>query len=120
MQVQVFEFKIRPTEDIVTGDNTVRFPAGEFLQQDGEDLVWTTDEEGRFLTDPILYIGKYELIEVGAPKGVVLLEDPIPFEIEYAGQALEITSSTLDVENFFARDQYLWAKRAGSSYWLGR
>lgn len=95
-----FEFKIRPTEDIVTGDNTVRFPAGEFLQQDGEDRVWTTDEEGRFLTNPILYIGKYELIEVGAPKGVVLLEDPIPFEIEYAGQAIEITSSTLDVENF--------------------
>lgn len=96
-----FEFKIRPTEDIVTGDNTtVRFPAGEFLQEDGEDLVWITDEDGHFVTDSILYIGKYELVEVGAPKGVVLLEDPIPFEIEYAGQALEITSSTLDVENF--------------------
>lgn len=95
-----FEFKIRPTEDIVTGDNTVRYPANEFLQENGEDLVWTTDEEGRFVTDPILYIGSYELIEVGAPKGVVLLEDPIPFEIEYAGQALEITSSNLEVENF--------------------
>ncbi|MBK0039324.1 MULTISPECIES: SpaA isopeptide-forming pilin-related protein [unclassified Enterococcus] len=95
-----FEFKIRPTEDIVTGDNTVRYPANEFLQEDGEDLIWTTDEEGRFVTDPILYIGSYELVEVGAPKGVVLLEDPIPFEIEYAGQALEITSSNLEVENF--------------------
>jgi len=95
-----FEFKIRPTEDIVTGDNTVRYPANEFLQEDGEDLVWTTDEEGRFVTDPILYIGSYELVEVGAPKGVILLEDPIPFEIEYAGQALEITSSNLEVENF--------------------
>lgn len=95
-----FEFKIRPTEDIVTGDNTVRYPANEFLQEDGEDLVWTTDEEGRFVTDPILYIGSYELVEVGAPKGVVLLEDPIPFEIEYAGQALEIISSNLEVENF--------------------
>ena len=95
-----FEFKIRPTEDIVTGDNTVRYLANEFLQEDGEDLVWTTDEEGRFVTDPILYIGSYELVEVGAPKGVVLLEDPIPFEIEYAGQALEITSSNLKVENF--------------------
>lgn len=95
-----FEFKIRPTEDIVTGDNTVRYPANEFLQEDGEDLVWTTDEEGRFVTDAILYIGSYELVEVGAPKGVVLLEDPIPFEIEYAGQALEITSSNLEVENF--------------------
>lgn len=95
-----FEFKIRPTEDIVTGDNTVRYPANEFLQEDGEDLVWTTDEEGRFVTDPILYIGSYELVEVGAPKGVVLLEDPILFEIEYAGQALEITSSNLEVENF--------------------
>lgn len=95
-----FGFNIRPTEDIVTGDNTVRYPANEFLQEDGEDLVWTTDEEGRFVTDPILYIGSYELVEVGAPKGVVLLEDPIPFEIEYAGQALEITSSNLEVENF--------------------
>jgi uncharacterized surface anchored protein len=95
-----FEFKIRPTEDIVTGDDTVRYPANEFLQEDGEDLVWTTDEEGRFVTDPILYIGSYELVEVGAPKGVALLEDPIPFEIEYAGQALEITSSNLEVENF--------------------
>jgi uncharacterized surface anchored protein len=56
--------------------------------------------QGRFVTDLILHIGSYELVEVGAPKGIVLLEDPIPFEIKYAGQALEITSSNLEVENF--------------------
>lgn len=95
-----FEFKIRPTEDIVTGDGTLRYEAGKFLQADGEDIVWTTDEEGRFTTEPILHIGKYEIVEVGAPKGVVLLEEPLAFEIEYAGQTVDITSAALEVENF--------------------
>ncbi|MGG5308295.1 hypothetical protein IGK38_003027 [Enterococcus pernyi] len=95
-----FGFKIRPTEDIVTGDGTLRYEAGKFLQADGEDIVWTTDEDGKFTTDPLLFIGKYEVVEVSAPAGVVLLDEPIPFSIDYAGQTIDITSSSLEVENF--------------------
>ncbi|MDF2534452.1 MAG: cna protein [Bacillales bacterium] len=95
-----FGFKIRPTEDIVTGDGTLRYEAGKFLQADGEDIVWTTGEDGKFTTDPLLFIGKYEVVEVSAPAGVVLLDEPIPFSIDYAGQTVDITSSSLEVENF--------------------
>ncbi|MGG5305299.1 hypothetical protein IGK16_002970 [Enterococcus pernyi] len=95
-----FGFKIRPTEDIVTGDGTLRYEAGKFLQAEGEDIVWTTDEDGKFTTDPLLFIGKYEVVEVSAPAGVVLLDEPIPFSIDYAGQTVDITSSSLEVENF--------------------
>ena len=95
-----FDFKIRPTEDIVTGDGTRRYEAGKFLQKDGEDIVWTTDEDGKFTTDSLLFIGKYEVVEVSAPAGVVLLDKPIPFSIDYAGQTVDITSTSLEVENF--------------------
>lgn len=96
-----FSFKIRPTEDIVTADGTTRFTAGEFLQKDGEDQVWTTDSEGNFQTDAFLYIGNYELVEVKAPAGVNLQDtNPIPFEITYAGQNVAITSTTATAENY--------------------
>ncbi|EMF0131513.1 LPXTG cell wall anchor domain-containing protein [Enterococcus hirae] len=96
-----FSFKIRPTEDIVTADGTIRFKAGEFLQKDGEDQVWTTDSEGNFQTEPFLYIGKYEAVEVKAPAGVNLQDvTPIPFEITYAGQNIAITSTTATAENY--------------------
>lgn len=96
-----FSFKIRPTEDIVTADGTTRFAAGEFLQKDGEDQVWTTDSEGNFQTDAFLYIGNYELVEVKAPAGVNLQDaNPIPFEITYAGQNVAITSTTATAENY--------------------
>lgn len=95
-----FGFKIRPTEDIITGDGTRRYPAGEFLQKDGEDIIWMTNEEGRFTTDPLLFIGAYEIVEVSAPAGVVLLDEPFPFSIDYAGQTVDVTSSSLEIENF--------------------
>lgn len=98
-----FEFKIRPTEDITTSDGTLRYPSGEFLQVDGEDIIWKTDENGILITEPILYLGKYEIIEIGAPKGVVLLEEPVPFEIEEADQTVSITSATLEIENFLQK-----------------
>ncbi|MDC4248081.1 MSCRAMM family protein [Enterococcus faecium] len=99
-----FSFKIRPTEDIVTADGTTRFTAGEFLQKDGQDQVWTTDSEGNFQTEPFLYIGKYEAVEVQAPAGVNLQDvTPIPFEITYAGQNVAITSTTATAENYLQK-----------------
>ncbi|EOW1885821.1 SpaA isopeptide-forming pilin-related protein, partial [Enterococcus hirae] len=99
-----FSFKIRPTEDIVTADGTTRFKAGEFLQKDGQDQVWTTDSEGNFQTEPFLYIGKYEAVEVKAPAGVNLQDVlPIPFEITYAGQNVTITSTTATAENYLQK-----------------
>ncbi|EOS7866231.1 LPXTG cell wall anchor domain-containing protein [Enterococcus hirae] len=96
-----FSFNIRPTEDIVTADGTIRFKAGEFLQKDGKAQVWTTDNNGEFQTDPCLYIGKYEAVEVQAPAGVNLQDvKPIPFEITYAGQNVDITSTTATAENY--------------------
>lgn len=96
-----FSFKIRATEDIVTADGTTHMKAGEFLQKDGQDQVWTTDSEGNFQTQANLYIGNYELVEVKAPAGVNLEDNkPITFEITYAGQSVEISSTTANAENY--------------------
>lgn len=95
-----FAFKIRPTEDIITGDQTIRFKAREFIQENGEDKIWKTASDGFFETEAFLYIGSYELIEVAAPKGVILKVEPVPFEILYEGQHIEISSTSAEVENY--------------------
>lgn len=58
----------------------------------------TTDENGEFMT-PFLYLGKYEAIEKSAPNGVVIDSTPIPFELRYAGQQVELTSVSLTAHN---------------------
>jgi LPXTG-motif cell wall-anchored protein len=93
------KFKVRATKDNATADNTIRIHKGEFVQYQGSDLVLTTDENGQAKSPVILTIGDYELVEIEAPAGIVLAEEPIPFSIDYAGQSKTITSTSVLAEN---------------------
>ena len=93
------KFKVRAAEDITTPDGTVRLAKGEYVQKDGKDLELVTNDLGDTLSDPNLYIGKYEAIEIEAPSGFVMAEEPIPFEIKYEGQLVELSSTDVEVEN---------------------
>ncbi|MBE9855092.1 LPXTG cell wall anchor domain-containing protein [Enterococcus faecalis] len=93
------KFKIRAREDITTPDGTVRLAKGEYVQKDGKDFELITDDLGMAKSDPNLYLGKYEAVEIEAPSGFVMLEEPIPFEIKYAGQLVELASIDVKVEN---------------------
>ncbi|EJW9248778.1 hypothetical protein OC441_002376, partial [Enterococcus faecalis] len=93
------EFTIRAREEIKTPDGTVRLEKGEYVQKDGEMLVLKTNEFGEALSEPNLYIGQYEFLEISAPNGFVLIKDPIPFDIEYEGQLVEVSSTTVSIEN---------------------
>lgn len=97
---QGFRFKIEAAEDVVTPDGTVRFKQGETIQFDGEDYILETTEDGSATSPAFLYIGNYYLVEIGAPAGVALLKEPVPFSIEYAGQEVEVSTSEVDVDNF--------------------
>ncbi|HGF7570094.1 TPA: SpaA isopeptide-forming pilin-related protein [Enterococcus hirae] len=93
------KFKIRAAEDIKTPDGTIRLAKGEYVQKDGKDFELETNDLGMAESEPNLYLGKYEAVEVSAPSGFVMLEKPIPFEIKYAGQLVEISSIDVKVEN---------------------
>lgn len=93
------KFKIRAREDITTPDGTVRLAKGEYVQKDGKDFELITDDSGMAKSDPNLYLGKYEAVEIEAPNGFVMLEEPIPFEIKYTGQLVELASIDVKVEN---------------------
>ncbi|MFP7291573.1 SpaA isopeptide-forming pilin-related protein [Enterococcus hirae] len=93
------KFKVRAAEDITTPDGTIRLAKGEYIQKDGKDLELVTNDLGDTLSDPNLYLGKYEAIEVEAPNGFVMSKDPIPFEIKYACQLVELASIDVKVEN---------------------
>ncbi|MCR1913423.1 SpaA isopeptide-forming pilin-related protein [Enterococcus hirae] len=99
MDLAGVKFKVRAAEDITTPDGTIRLAKGEYIQKDGKDLELVTNDLGDTLSDPNLYLGKYEAIEVEAPNGFVMSKDPIPFEIKYAGQLVELASIDVKVEN---------------------
>ncbi len=89
-------FDISAREDIVTGDGKVQHEAG--------DLVGTyiTDEEGKFTSDQ-LYIGAYFAKEKAAPNGFIIKDDEIDFTINYEGQLVPLTSSSIEAENSWNR-----------------
>lgn len=87
-------FDIEAAEDIMTNDGTVRVKKGDVV------ATMTTDENGEFMTPP-LYLGKYQAIEKKAPNGLVISSTPIPFELKYVGQMVELTSISLTAHNEF-------------------
>lgn len=60
----------------------------------------TTDEQGAWRS-PELYLGNYQAVEVAAPNGFIVDPTPIPFELKYAGQLVELTSTSLTATNDF-------------------
>ncbi|MGY0354244.1 SpaA isopeptide-forming pilin-related protein [Enterococcus avium] len=87
-------FDIEAATDIITNDGTVRAKKGDIV------ATMTTDEKGECMTPP-LYLGKYQAVEKFAPSGVVVDTKPIPFELKYVGQLVELTSTSLTVHNEF-------------------
>ena len=86
------EFEIRAAEDITTPDGTLRYSAGEVMD------TLTTSADGT-ATSTELYLGKYEIVETKAPYGMVLNEEPISVELEYAGQEVAVTSTSVSIYN---------------------
>lgn len=85
------EFEIRAAEDITTPDGTLRYSAGE--------VVDTLTTSAGTATSTELYLGKYEIVETKAPYGMVLNEEPISVELEYAGQEVAVTSTSVSIYN---------------------
>lgn len=86
------EFEIRAAEDIYTPDGTLRYSAGEVVD------TLTTSADGTS-TSKELYLGKFEIVETKAPYGMVLNEEPISVELEYAGQEVAVTSTSVSIYN---------------------
>ena len=95
-----FKFKIKAMEDIVAPDGTRYYAKGEFIQNNGQDILLTTNERGEAISPELFYIGKYALVEVFAPAGVVLDTTEHAFEIEYAGQTQEVSTKSIALENY--------------------
>ena len=76
-------FQVIASEDIITPDGTVRANAGDVVAE----LV--TGENGYAETD-LLYLGKYEVMEVSAPYGYVKNFEIQAVELTYAGQEVVI------------------------------
>lgn len=87
-------FDIKAAEDIITNDGTIRAKKDEIV------ATTTTDEKGEFMSPP-LYLGKYQAIEKFAPNGLVIDGTPILFELKYVGQLVELTSTSIAVQNDF-------------------
>ena len=85
-------YQIIAAEDIVTPDGTVRYEAGTVV-----DTV-TTDDTG-LAKSKELYLGKYKVLEVEAPYGMVLNTEVQTAELVYAGQEIELTETSVSFCN---------------------
>lgn len=87
-------FQVIAAEDIITADGTVRANAGDVVAE----LV--TDENGYAESD-LLYLGKYEIVEVSAPYGYVKNPEIQAVELTYAGQEIAVRDK---IEKQFSND----------------
>lgn len=85
-------YQVIAVEDIVTGDGTLRYKAGEVVDE------ITTGENGTAITDE-LYLGRYQVVEVVAPNGYVLNQTPSEVELVYAGQEISIVDAATGFNN---------------------
>lgn len=85
-------YEIRAAEDIYTLDGTLRAEKGTVV-----DTV-TTDENGKASSN-LLYLGKYEIVEIQAPDGMVLDTESKTAELTYAGQEVDVTETAADFYN---------------------
>lgn len=69
------EFQIIAAENIITGDNVVRYKKGEVIE------VVTTDKNGVAKSTKKLYYGKYKIKEIKAPYGYVINKEEVDIEL---------------------------------------
>jgi LPXTG-motif cell wall-anchored protein len=85
-------FEIYADEDITTPDGTVRYTKDTLV-----DTI-TTGEDGK-ATSKELYLGKYRVVEVTAPNGMVINTTPNYVELTYAGQEVAVTNVNTSINN---------------------
>ena len=85
-------YEIRAAEDIYTLDGTLRAEKGTVV-----DTV-TTDANGQAASG-LLYLGKYEIVEIQAPDGMVLNTESKTAELTYAGQEVDVTETSAGFYN---------------------
>ena len=85
-------FEIRAVSDVITPDGTLRYAAGELV-----DTI-TTSEDG-IAKSRELYLGKYSVVEVQAPHGMLLNSETHEVELTYAGQEVAVTETATDFYN---------------------
>lgn len=85
------EFDIIADEDIITPDGTLRYSKDEVV-----DHIVTT---GGNATSKALYLGKYRIVETKSSYGMVLNKEILYAELTYAGQEIELTSTSVAMYN---------------------
>lgn len=85
-------YEITAAEDIITPDGTLRYTKGT-----AADTV-TTDKKGNAESKP-LYLGKYTVREIKAPYGMVFDSTFKTVELTYAGEAVEVTETAIELYN---------------------
>ena len=84
-------FEIHAKTDIVTGDGTVRYQAGE--------LVDTITTAGGTATSKPLYLGAYIVTEKNAPEGYIHNPEPQEVTLRYGGQTVELVTESVTFAN---------------------
>ena len=100
-------FEIHAKEDIVTGDGTIRYKAGE--------LVDTLTTEGGSATSKPLYLGTYIVTEKTAPEGYVLNPEPQEVTLRYGGQTVELVTESVTFANAPQKGQIVVQKNDAES-----
>lgn len=100
-------FEIHAKTDIVTGDGTVRYQAGELV-----DTITTTD--GTATSKP-LYLGVYIVTEKTAPEGYVLNPEPQEVTLRYGGQTVELVTESVTFANAPQKGQIVVQKNDAES-----
>ena len=84
-------FEIHAKTDIVTGDGTVRYQAGE--------LVDTLTTANGSATSKSLYLGAYIVTEKTAPEGYIQNPEPQEVILRYGGQSVEVVTESVTFAN---------------------
>ena len=85
-------YEITAGEDVITPDGTLRYHKGDVV-----DTV-TTDDEG-FAKSKELYLGKYTVVEIKAPNGMIINNEKHSVELTYAGQDVAVTETATSFYN---------------------
>ena len=80
-------YEIRAAEDVITPEGTLRYSRDEVV------ATITTGEDGTAASEP-LFLGKYTIQEITAPSGMVINGDIVTVELTYAGQEIQITTTS--------------------------
>ena len=80
-------YEIRAAKDVITPEGTLRYSKDEVV------ATITTGEDGTAASEP-LFLGKYTIQEITAPSGMVINGDIVTVELTYAGQEIQITTTS--------------------------